>query len=53
MWILLVKYKIQEIPEIRSAIVYQRAVAKRIVAKDEISENMKSFGGLPQLGIIM
>ena len=42
--------KIQEIPEIRSAIVYQRAVAKRIVAKDEISENMKSFGGFATAG---
>ena len=29
--------KIQEIPEIRSAIVYQKAVAKRIIAEDEIS----------------
>lgn len=37
--------KIQEIPEIRNAIVYQRAMAKRIIAEDEISEDMKSFGG--------
>ncbi|MBD5556466.1 MAG: ABC transporter permease [Roseburia sp.] len=42
--------KIQEIPEIRSAIVYQRAVAKRIIAEDEISEDMKSFGGFAAAG---
>ncbi len=42
--------KIQEIPEIRSAIVYQRAVAERIVAEDEISEDMKSFGGFAAAG---
>ena len=42
--------KLQEIPEIRSAIVYQRAVAKRIVAEDEISEDMKSFGGFAAAG---
>ena len=37
--------KIQEISGIRSAMVYQKAVAKRIIAEDEISEDMKSFGG--------
>lgn len=42
--------KMQEIPEIRSAIVYQRAVAKRIIAEDEISEDMKSFGGFAAAG---
>ena len=42
--------KIQEIPEIRSAIVYQRAMAKRIIAEDEISEDMKSFGGFAAAG---
>lgn len=42
--------KIREIPEIRSAIVYQRAVAKRIIAEDEISEEMKSFGGFAAAG---
>ncbi len=42
--------KIQEIPEIRSAIVYQKAVAKRIIAEDEISEDMKSFGGFAAAG---
>jgi len=42
--------KIQGIPEIRSAIVYQRAVAERIVTEDEISEDMKSFGGFAAAG---
>ncbi|MBD5519842.1 MAG: ABC transporter permease [Lachnospiraceae bacterium] len=42
--------KLQEIPEIKSAIVYQRAVAKRIIAEDEISEDMKSFGGFAVAG---
>jgi len=42
--------KIQEIPEIRSAIVYQKATAKRIIAEDEISEEMKSFGGFATAG---
>lgn len=42
--------KMQEIPEIRSAIVYQRAMAKRIIAEDEISEDMKSFGGFATAG---
>ena len=42
--------KLQEIPEIRSAIVYQRAVAKRIITEDEISEDMKSFGGFAVAG---
>ena len=37
--------KLQEISGIRSAIVYQKAMAKRIIAEDEISEDMKSFGG--------
>ncbi len=42
--------KIQGIPEIRSAIAYQRAEAKRIISEDEISEDMKSFGGFSQAG---
>ena len=29
----------------RSAIVYQKAAAKRIITEEEISEDMKSFGG--------
>ena len=37
--------KLQEISGIRSVIVYQKAMAKRIIAEDEISEDMKSFGG--------
>ncbi len=37
--------KLQELPEIRSAVVYQKAAAKRILAEDEVSEEMKSFGG--------
>lgn len=42
--------KIQGIPEIRSGIVYQRTVAKRIIAEDEMSEDMKSFGGFAASG---
>lgn len=42
--------EMQEIPEIRSAIVYQKAVAKRIIAEEEISEDMKSFGGFAEAG---
>lgn len=37
--------EIQEIPGVRSAVVYQKATAKRIVTEDEMSEDMKSFGG--------
>ncbi len=42
--------KLQEISGIRSAIVYQKAMAKRIIAEDEISEEMKSFGGFDAAG---
>lgn len=42
--------KVQEIPGIRSAIVYQKATAKRIITEDEISEEMKSFGGFDAAG---
>ena len=42
--------KLQEISGIRSAIVYQKAMAKRIIAEDEISEDMKSFGGFTVAG---
>lgn len=42
--------KVQEIPGIRSAIIYQKAMAKRIIAEDEISEEMKSFGGFDAAG---
>ena len=37
--------EIQELSEIDSAIVYQKAMAKRIITEEEISEEMKSFGG--------
>lgn len=36
---------IQEIPGVRSAIVYQKAAAKTIITEDEMSDEMKSFGG--------
>ena len=42
--------KLREISGIRSAIVYQKAMAKRIIAEDEISEDMKSFGGFAVAG---
>ncbi len=42
--------KVQEIPGIRSAIIYQRAMAKRIITEDEMSEDMKSFGGFAAAG---
>ncbi len=42
--------KLQEISGIRSAIVYQKAMAKRIIAEDEISEDMKSLGGFTVAG---
>ncbi len=37
--------KIRELPGMDSVIVYQKAEAKRIVTEDEMSEEMKSFGG--------
>lgn len=37
--------EIQGLSGVRSAIVYQRATAKRIITEDEISDEMKSFGG--------
>jgi len=42
--------KIQGLPGIRSAIVYQKAMAKRIIPEDEMSEDMKSFGGFAAAG---
>lgn len=36
---------IQGLTGVESAIVYQRAVAKRIITEEEMSEDMKSFGG--------
>lgn len=37
--------KIQELAGVESAIVYQKAAAKRIILEDEMSEEMKAFGG--------
>lgn len=37
--------RIKELPGVESAIVYQKAAAKRIVTEEEMSEDMKSFGG--------
>lgn len=37
--------EIQELPEVRSAVVYQKAMAKRIITESEISGEMLSFGG--------
>ena len=36
---------IQAVDRIKSAIVYQKASAKRMIAEEEMSEDMKSFGG--------
>lgn len=36
---------IQGLPGVESAVVYQKATAKRIITEDEISEDMKSHGG--------
>ena len=37
--------RIQGIDGLESAVVYQKAVAKRIITEEEMSEEMKSFGG--------
>ena len=37
--------RIQGMNGLESAIVYQKAMAKRIIAEEEMSEDMKSFGG--------
>ena len=39
---------VQELTGVESAIVYQKAAAKRIIAEEEMSEDMKSFGGFSQ-----
>ncbi len=39
---------IQALDGIKSAIVYQKASAKGIIAEEEMSEDMKSFGGFAQ-----
>ncbi|MDE7254056.1 MAG: ABC transporter permease [Acetatifactor sp.] len=36
---------VQELVGLEGAIVYQKAVAKRIIAEEEMSEAMKAFGG--------
>lgn len=36
---------IQELTGVESAIIYQKAAAKRIITENEMSEDMKSFGG--------
>ena len=36
---------VQALDGIKSAIVYQKASAKRIISEEEMSEDMKSFGG--------
>ena len=37
--------RIQGIKGLESAVIYQKAMAKRIIAEEEMSEEMKSFGG--------
>lgn len=37
--------EIQELPGVSSAVVYQKAMAKRIITEEEMSEDLKSFGG--------
>ncbi len=37
--------EIQKLPGVESAVVYQKAMAKRIIEEEEMSEEMKSFGG--------
>ena len=39
---------IRALDDVESAIVYQKATAKRIITEDEITEEMKSFGGFDQ-----
>lgn len=37
--------EVQNLPGVESAVVYQKAMAKRIVREEEVSEEMKAFGG--------
>ena len=37
--------QIQGIPGVESAVVYQKATAKRIITEEKMSEEMKAFGG--------
>ena len=36
---------LQGLDEVKSAVVYQKAEAKRVITEEEMSEEMKSFGG--------
>ncbi len=36
---------LQKLPGVESAVVYQKAAAKRIITEEEMSEEMKAFGG--------
>lgn len=36
---------VQRLAEVESAIVYQKAAAKRMITEEEVSEEMKAFGG--------
>ncbi len=40
---------VQELPGVKSAVVYQKAEAKRIIAEKEISGEMRAFGGFSQV----
>ena len=42
--------KIRELSGVENAIAYQKAVAKRIVTEEEMSEEMRSFGGFSHAG---
>lgn len=37
--------EIQRLPGVESAIIYQKAIAERIITEEEMSEDMKAFGG--------
>lgn len=37
--------EIQELPGVERAVFYQKAAAKRIITEEEMSEDMKAFGG--------
>lgn len=42
--------KIRELSGVENAIAYQKAAAKRIVTEEEMSEEMRSFGGFSHAG---
>lgn len=37
--------QIQVLPGIENAIVYQKSMAKRVITDEEITDDMRSFGG--------